>query len=164
MVVIAIVGVLAAALFPTYSQYTLRANKSRANTDLRVLQKAILQLVIDSGKTPFGCLPNTPDNHEWFLNDPNAWIMVRPTFFWQPPLSNCPGWAVEDVWAWPYIQNLPQDPWWLNYYFDGDYIVCINGFDITISAVVSYGPNNTSNYPNCAANGITDDVYIKMEL
>jgi prepilin-type N-terminal cleavage/methylation domain-containing protein len=160
MVVIAVIGILAGSLFPAYNQYIDRANKSRANTDLRNLQKAILQLAIDTWKWPLGCPINKVSDPEANLSTTWAWLLARPIDF--TPNGPCQ-WTSDDNWGGPYINSSVLDPWKSSYYFDTDYIICVNSVDIAIPAIVSFWNNKVLNYPNCAAGWVTNDVYIELQ-
>jgi type IV pilus assembly protein PilA len=50
MIVIAIIGILAVALFPSMSTYMQRARESAAQSDIRTLRLATLKLYADTGR------------------------------------------------------------------------------------------------------------------
>jgi type II secretory pathway pseudopilin PulG len=53
MIVIAIIGILAAAIFPTVSGYFARARDAKRYADVRALQQAFEQYYIDMERYPF---------------------------------------------------------------------------------------------------------------
>ena len=64
LIVVAIVGILAAIAVPNFLNAQIRAKISRANADLRTLELAILQYTVDANDIP-------PHSHE--LNQ-NCWL------------------------------------------------------------------------------------------
>lgn len=124
MVVITIIGILAAIAIPYFSAYREKAKVAEATSELKEIQLVIELLACDTEKWPG---PNevgeTADQEVWDLNVANAGLVVANAGF--------PGWDG------PYVQSVPQDPWGSNYFFDPDYR--INGTDFAV--IGSFGPN-----------------------
>jgi hypothetical protein len=148
-------------LFPHFQGYFTRAKNTRATNHIRDIRFAITQLSIDTQKWPHGCPVNQSSFPEVSLYDPQAWLMTRPTDF--TLYDGCQWWQT-DTWQWPYIQTIPLDPWWREYLIDFDYIVCdaVKKRDISVPVIVSLGKNGIENYPDCAHNGKTDDIFIVL--
>ena len=124
MVVIAVMGILAAVAIPQFSAYRDKAKIADAISDLKTLQLTIELLAIDTNRWPG---PNavgvSADQEVWDLNAAAAGLVATNGAY--------PGWRG------PYIFSVPTDPWGSNYFFDPDYR--INGVDYVV--VGSFGPN-----------------------
>ena len=140
LVVVAIIGILAAIAIPAFSAYQQRARIAQAQSELRNIKTAVAILANDTeqwpGPNPVGGVTN---NEVWDLNTPAGGL--RPGV----DLNDFPNWNG------PYIQTIQLDPWGSNYFFDPDYD--INGTDFPV--VGSFGPDK------CCNNAYnSDDVYI----
>ncbi len=124
IVVVAIIGLLAAIAIPAYSGFKDKAKIAQVKSDLRNLQHVIELLANDTERWPG---PNavgvSADQEVWDLNSANAGLVATTGGF--------PGWNG------PYIQSVPKDPWGSDYFFDPDYR--INGIDYAV--IGSFGPN-----------------------
>jgi len=124
MLVIVIIGILAAIAIPNYLSYREKGKLGRALYELKSIQTAISVLAIDTGlwphKRPVG---DTSGNEVWDLNSPSAGLVATD--------GGYPGWNG------PYLANVSRDPWGNNYFFDNDYQ--INGQKVV--AIGSFGPN-----------------------
>jgi Type II secretion system (T2SS), protein G len=72
-------------------------------------------------------------------------------------------WSPSDGWAGPYLEKIPKDPYKRAYWYDSDYVICENGIDIVVPAIVSLGPNGLFDYPRCASGSTTDDSYFRID-
>ncbi len=124
MLVIVIIGILAAIAIPNYLSYRERGKLGRALYELKSIQTAISVLAVDTGlwphKRPVG---DASGNEVWDLNSPSAGLVATD--------GGYPGWNG------PYLANVSRDPWGNNYFFDNDYQ--INGQNVV--AIGSFGPN-----------------------
>jgi len=124
MLVIVIIGILAAIAIPNYISYRERGKLGRALYELKSIQNAISVLAVDTGmwphKRPVG---DASGSEVWDLNSSSAGLVATD--------GGYPGWNG------PYLANVPRDPWGNNYFFDNDYQ--INGQNVV--AIGSFGPN-----------------------
>ena len=141
MIVVSIIGLLAAVAMPSIIKARTNARQTIASEDLRVIAGAVDQLAMETGKWPGGITAGQSANPEiWNLTIGAAGIMSSDGRF--------------PRWQGPYIKTLPEDPWGQAYFFDPDYTV--NGD--TFSVVGSFGPNKGSR------NGYDeDDIYVIVE-
>ena len=140
MIVIAIIGILAATAIPQFSTYTKKAKIAEAMAELKEIQFVIELLACDTEKWPG---PNnvgeTANMEVWDLSAANAGLVATNGAF--------PGWNG------PYIASVPKDPWGNNYFFDPDYT--IGG--VVYAVIGSFGPNGVG--PNQYD---SDDVIIRL--
>jgi len=140
MVVITIIGILAAIAIPQFSAYREKAKVAVATSELKEIQLVIELLACDTEKWPG---PNevgeTADQEVWDLNAANAGLVATGGAF--------PGWNG------PYIASVPKDPWGTDYFFDPDYR--IGG--VFYAVIGSFGPNGVG--PNQYD---SDNVIIKL--
>ena len=124
MVVIAVIGLLAAIAVPQFSAYREKAKTAEALADLKNLQLTIELLATDTNRWPGPNVVGVSANQEvWDLNAGNAGLVATNGAF--------------PNWNGPYLPTVPTDPWGSNYFFDPDYQ--INGIDYVV--VGSFGPN-----------------------
>ena len=124
MIVIAIIGILAAIAIPNFISYREKALVAKAQAELESIEKAVTMLAIDTGLWPNKERVDAPDTAEvWSLNANSAGIAGTDGSF--------------PDWMGPYYSGIPRDPWGNNYFFDVDYE--INGSDYTV--IGSFGPN-----------------------
>ena len=124
IVVVAIIGLLAAIAIPVFSSYRDRAMIVLVRTDLRNIQRAMEMLASDTEKWPGPHEVGVIENQEvWALNSPQAGLVATNGGF--------------PNWNGPYIDSVPKDPWGSDYFLDPDYM--IGG--IVYAVVGSFGPN-----------------------
>jgi prepilin-type N-terminal cleavage/methylation domain-containing protein len=131
MITIAIIGILAAIAIPNFISYREKSKIASAESELKAIQMAIMDLVLDTNKWPNGidagivdddCSSSELDN----LRDPEAGLLATDGGF--------------PDWAGPYLEEIPIDPWGHDYWFDPDY--GIDGEKYIV--IVSSGPNGSS--------------------
>ncbi len=136
IVVVALLGLLAAIAIPVFSSYRDKAIIVLVRTDLRNIQRAMEMLASDTDKWPgpsdVGAIAN---DGIWDLNSPQAGLVATNGGF--------------PNWNGPYIDSVPKDPWSSDYFFDAHYH--INGGDYAV--VGSFGPNKVGQYDS-------DDIYL----
>lgn len=124
MLVVVIIGILAAIAIPSYVSYRERGKLKRAMLELGSIQTALSVLAVDTGmwphKRPVG---DVSGNEVWDLNSPSAGLVATD--------GGYPGWDG------PYLAKVPLDPWGNNYFFDNDYKINQEFF----VAIGSFGPN-----------------------
>ncbi|MBW2573546.1 MAG: prepilin-type N-terminal cleavage/methylation domain-containing protein [Deltaproteobacteria bacterium] len=132
MIVIVIIGILAAMAIPNYLSYREKGKLARALFELRSIETALSVLAetalsvlaIDTGMWPHKRLVGDVSGNEvWDLNSPSAGLVATD--------GGYPGWNG------PYLANISRDPWGNNYFFDNDYR--INQQNVV--AIGSFGPN-----------------------
>lgn len=137
MIVIAIIGIIAAIAIPAMSSYTEKAKIAQAVSDLDRIYKAMVLLEVDTEEWPGGVSPGS-GNEVWDLTTASAGLLANDGSF-----SN---------WAGPYIDDIPKDPWGHDYFLDTDYDV--DGVDRAVLG--SFGPNGVGQ------NVYDDDDVIKV--
>ena len=138
MIVIMIIGILAAIAIPNFLAYREKGKISRASLELKSIEVAIKALATDTGLWPHKRTSEDASGNEvWDLNAPSAGLVATDGGF--------------PDWDGPYIATVPLDPWGNNYFFDNDYY--INGQQFF--AIGSFGPNGIG--PN---NYDTDNIII----
>ena len=134
MIVIMIIGILAAIALPNFLAYREKGKISRTLSELKSIEIAIKALAIDTGLWPHKRKvgDNVSGDEVWDLNAPSAGLVATD--------GGYPGWRG------PYIGSVPRDPWGNRYFFDNDYY--INGQQFV--AIGSFGPNGIgpNNYDN----------------
>ena len=127
MVVIAIIGILAAIATPIMKSYMRQARVIKATAEIEMIYKAMVLLETDTNQWPghqeCGCVNVGADNELWDLSAPNAGLVATDGSF--------------PNWAGPYLPAIPKDPWGKDYFFDSDYN--IDGMDYVVLG--SFGPN-----------------------
>jgi general secretion pathway protein G len=143
MIVIAIIGILAAIALIVSSSYHTRAKVAEATSDLDMIYKAMILLESDTGQWPghktISQLEQGVGNNEiWDLSVKKAGLVDTD--------GNFPGWSG------PYLPSMPKDPWGNNYFLDTDYQIN------TVNQIVlgSFGPNGEG------PNDYDDDDVIKI--
>ena len=128
MIVIAIIGILAAIAIPNFIKSRDKAKVAQAVAELKKIQTVIMGLAIDTGMWPGGSTAGIQKSqgvgHE-FEDLSIATIGLAATDDTYPD------------WSGPYYMGPFQDPWGNNYFFDEDYE--LDGK--TVTAVGSYGQN-----------------------
>lgn len=138
VIVVAIIGILAAIAIPMYGSVTEKARIARAQADLDAIRKAVEMLVSDTGQWPghqtVGATNTVGANEVWDLNTTNAGLVATD--------GNFPNWRG------PYLTNVPKDPWGMDYFFDTDYMtggvnkVAVGSFGPDKCCKTSYDSNN----------------------
>ena len=124
MIVIVIIGILAAIAIPNYLSYREKGKQGRALSELRSIETALSGLAVDTGMWPHQRLVGDVSGNEvWDLNSPSDGLVATD--------GGYPGWHG------PYLANVPRDPWGKDYFFDNDYQ--IKGQ--VVVAIGSFGPN-----------------------
>lgn len=141
MIVVLIIGVLAAIAIPAFEKSRRVSRINRAKHDLRIISQAVDQMAFDTGQWPGGIAAGVPGDPEILdLNSGNAGIVANDGTFTR--------------WNGPYMKVVPQDPWASDYFFDPDYK--ISGVDYAVLG--SFGPNKEGlNLYD------SDDIYVIME-
>ena len=144
MIVIAIIGILAAIALIVSSSYAKRAKVAEATCDIDTIYKAMILLESDTGQWPghqtVSQINKGGGNEVWDLSAAAAGLV-----------SDDPGTPFPD-WNGPYLPSVPEDPWGNDYFLDTDYR--INGVDYIV--VGSFGPNGEGQ------NKYDDDDVIKI--
>jgi type II secretion system protein G len=128
MIVIAIIGILAAIAIPNFIKYRDKTKLAQAAAELDTIQTVVMELAIDTGLWPGGSTAGiqksqgSGNEHE----DLSTVVMG---------LAGTDGTYPD--WHGPYYTGPFQDPWGNNYFFDEDYT--LDGK--TVAAIGSYGPN-----------------------
>lgn len=130
MIVIAVLGILAAIAIPNFLSYREKAKNAQALYDMEVIEMAIMALALDTNMWPgggnAGVAPGMGGGGEVAdLSSPTAGLMSSDGSFLG--------------WAGPYLQAIPKDPWGNDYHFDEDY----NLDGQAVVALVSGGPNGS---------------------
>ena len=145
MIVVSIVGVLAAIGTLSLRQARLKGRTGTAQAELEMIAAAVLELAWDTGRYPNKKLRNASSSkEEWALGGAAVGLVATDGGF--------------PNWDGPYLDNVtedddgdPVDPWGNKYFFDPDYSV-----DGQMRIVVgSFGPNGVgrNQYDE-------DDVYV----
>lgn len=132
IIVIAIIGILAAILLPRFNQARQDAFIAKAKAELAQIQRAVAILATDSNEWP-GHSPidfvqsGVSGNEVWDLNAPDAGIAATD--------------GTYVAWKGPYINRVPLDPWGSPYFFDTDYDIDLGSGQTWVAVVGSFGPN-----------------------
>jgi len=142
MIVIAIIGILAAIALIVSSSYAKRAKVAEATCDIDMIYKAMVLLETDTGQWPghqtISQINKGGGNEVWDLSVGAAGLVTTD--------GNFPDWKGA------YLPSVPKDPWGNDYFLDTDYR--INGVDYIV--VGSFGPNGVGQ------NLYDDDDVIKI--
>ena len=142
MIVIAIIGILAAIALIVSSSYAKRAKVAEAICDLDMIYKAMVMLETDTGQWPghqtISQINKGGGNEVWDLSVAAAGLVITD--------GNFPDWDG------PYLPSVPEDPWGKDYFLDTDYQ--INGVNHIVLG--SFGPNKVGQ------NLYDDDDVIKI--
>ena len=142
MIVIAIIGILAAIALIVSSSYAKRAKVAEAICDLDMIYKAMVMLETDTGQWPghqtISQINKGGGNEVWNLSVGAAGLVITD--------GNFPDWDG------PYLPSVPEDPWGKDYFLDTDYQ--ISGVNHIVLG--SFGPNGEG------PNKYDDDDVIKI--
>ena len=147
LIVIAIIGILATIVITNIVGGQEKARISKAESELQLIDKAILAMSLDLAKWPNGCTENQVNGPEVDIVDAESGL------FEAPPVgfidTNCE-WTSADVssWSGPYLQDdTIIDPWDNSYIFDPDYYPwqsCSSKANLPVTAaVVTFGADAT---------------------
>ena len=125
MIVVIIIGVLAAVALPAFSKARLSARQKQAEHDLRIIHAAVEQLAWDTGKWPGGIDRGSSQSEE-------SWDLTLAKVGFTTNYANA-----FPNWNGPYINEIHDDPWGQNYFFDPDYLVK-GSMHVVVG---SFGPN-----------------------
>ena len=130
MITIAIIGILSAIAIPNFLSYREKSKIARAQSELKTIQMAIMDLALDTNMWPNNNLagifdPDCDNGEIDDLTDPDAGLVATNGDF--------------PDWSGPYLDEIPKDPWGKDYWFDPDYV--IDGEDYV--TIVSSGPNGS---------------------
>ena len=142
MITITIIGILAAIAIPNFIAYREKAKIAHAKSELKGLEFAVANLMIDTNMWPTGNSVGdaSAGDQVWDLSNPAAGLV-----------ANGGGWL---YWFGPYFTEVPTDPWGRNYFFDEDYD--LDGTDYVV--IGSFGPNGVG--PNLYDE---DDIFVIIE-
>jgi prepilin-type N-terminal cleavage/methylation domain-containing protein len=132
MVVIAIIGAIAAVVFPVLGIAREKAKIAKAELELRQIRNAIAQLDLDTSEWPGhqtidDIQTGASGNELWDLAAGAAGIMQDDGDYFN--------------WSGPYMREVPLDPWNNPYFFDTDYNIATTGPAVWAAVVGSFGPN-----------------------
>jgi general secretion pathway protein G len=130
MIVIAIIGILSAIAIPNFISYREKSKIAHAESELKTIQMAIIDLAFDTNMWPnniqAGIVDAGCDSGELGdLSAPDAGLVATNGDF--------------PDWNGPYLEEIPTDPWGNNYWWDPDY--GIDGDKYVV--IVSSGPNGS---------------------
>ena len=131
MITIAIIGILSAIAIPNFLAYREKSKVAHAESELKGIQMAIMDLALDTNMWPNNIdaeiIDGDCDSGELAdLNDPDAGLVATNGDF--------------PDWNGPYLTVVEPDPWGNDYWFDPDYRIDGEKY-IT---VVSSGPNGSA--------------------
>lgn len=129
MIVIAIVGILAAIAIPNFISYREKAMIAQAKAELKAIQLAIQDLALDTGFFP--SKDNTKNVYGKITGDIEINNLSEDAAGLMATDGKYPGWDG------PYLTTTPIDPWGRNYFLDHDFE--INGENHVV--IGSLGPN-----------------------
>lgn len=141
VVVVGIVGFLAALSTYAVSKAVQNARIKAAQTELEILSAATLQLAWDTG-----CWPNKQKRIS------GGSIEIWNISYGRSGLMSSDG--SYSKWRGPYYEGAIKDPWGNNYFFDPDYRID----NVNRVVVGSFGPNGRG--PNQYD---SDDIYILLD-
>jgi general secretion pathway protein G len=142
LIVVAVIGILAAIAFPRVDGYLDKARTARARADIDNILKAMVLLEADTGLWPghqtVNQINQNGGNEVWNFAASSAGLRLSD--------GGYPNWNG------PYMSSIPLDPWGNRYFMDTDYMV--NGQWRVVLG--SFGPNG------CCPNQYDDDDVIKV--
>ena len=128
MIVIAIIGILAAIALIVSSSYAKRAKVAEATCDIDTIYKALVLLETDTGQWPghqtISQINKGGGNEVWDLSAAAAGLV-----------SDDPGTPFPD-WNGPYLPSVPKDPWGNPYLYRQPGRHNTTGYDL-----YSFGPD-----------------------
>jgi len=155
IVAIVVIGLLSSIVLNSISGAQNRARIAKVESELALVDRAILAMSIDTAKWPNGCPVNTNSNPEVSVELANAGLAT------QPPIGvidvGCE-WTAYDVTQWrgPYLADEEiVDPWDNSYVFDPDYYPyqdCPSEITLAVTSVIASHGEDATKY-TC------DDIY-----
>lgn len=143
LIVVSIIGLLAGIGSLSMVKIRERAKIDEANIQLEMISAAALELAWDTGRYPNKARRNTTDSNDeiWDLTEDEAGLLATDGDF-------------TSKWEGPYLDDIPEDPWGNDYFFDPDYK--IKG--VVHAVIGSFGPNGVgrNKYDD-------DDIYVIID-
>ena len=137
LIVITLTGILAGIVMIAFGGASERAKISKAKAEMKDIYNGISMLELDTVEWPGHKTPHLdecgqsnneicPDGCNYGLSDCEAGLLCNPL-------------APDDYinWKGPYVEEVPEDPWGNEYFFDTDYHIGVE----CMVAIGSYGPN-----------------------
>ena len=148
LIVIAIIGLLAAIILFSLGGARELAREAKAKSEIRSIVLAVSLLENDTGEWPGHAVPwvvqsGVSGNEVWDLNAPEAGI------------ANTDG--TYQNWKGNYMSIVPADPWGNPYFFDTDYDVDPGPGQTWAAVVGSFGPNGDGQNVYD-----TDNIYLEI--
>jgi len=145
LIIISIIGSLALIVLVNIGPAREKARIARAKIDIRQIYNAIVLLEADSEEwpghqAPFIVAAGASNNEicadgcSYGLSDCEAGLACDPSFPNEYP-----------NWQGPYMENIPEDPWGNEYFFDTDYDIEPGAGEKWAVVIGSYGPNGQGN-------------------
>ena len=147
LIAITLIGIIATLVLTNFQNSQADARISKAESELQLIEKAVVAMEIDVAKWPNGCVWNAASDPEADITSASAGLTHAPPVGYID--TDCE-WTNIDLIRWngPYLQD-PSiiDPWENDYIFDPDYYPwqgCSSKTTLpVIPAVVTYGPDET---------------------
>ena len=160
MVVVAIIGILAAIVISNLSDARGGALEANAKQEIDGIARGVLQLILDTGRGPNGCPYGRTADSEVALSAATAGLLTVPAVNVTDADGDGCWWPADAVanWNGPYMTPT-EDPWGNPYWFDADFFPYQNCSSETqlpvVSAIVSRGADDA--WYTC------DDIYKSLQ-
>ena len=134
IVVLAVVGILAAIMTPMITRYIDDAREARAKNDALIIGSGILALIKDAGRMPGDYAASGvkrligPGDQATGSGDAAAWGTGTTESLDDHLLANNPGGGTdyktsgEFRWRGPYLESIKEDPWGNAYVVNAEYL------------------------------------------
>lgn len=156
LIVIAIIGILASVMMPTFNSARAKAQVAKVQSELGSIRAAMTLLHNDTGVYPNGvdnvCRTTIPSDNEVDLSTDAAGLV-----------ANGSSWS---GWDGAYMSDA-TDPWGTGYFLDEDYD-CLaategcQGLTDTTSVLVSCGPNAAAGGANGSCDYDADNIVYRL--